>query len=100
MVIVGGEFEVEPERREAFLAAQVDAVRRSRSEPGCLEYIFSADPLEPGRVALFERWETQAALDAHLSAMAATPASDPAPVQPSRFSIMVCDVAGERPLGG
>ena len=28
----------------------------------------SADPIDPGRIVLFERWADQASLDAHLAA--------------------------------
>ncbi len=48
-------------------------MRTSRSEPGCITYVFSADPIEPGRVHLFERWESKEALAAHLAAMRAAP---------------------------
>ena len=68
MVIVGGRFEVNPEERDAFLAERHEIMRTSRGEDGCLEYTFAADPLEADRVILFERWESQAALDAHLAA--------------------------------
>ena len=68
-------------------------MRTSRAEAGCLEYTFSADPLEPGRVVLFERWESQAA---------STPTSAgrrwQTAIAPSSASIVVYDVAGERPL--
>lgn len=99
MVIVAGEFLVEPEERDAFLASRADGMRRSRAEPGCLEYTFSADPLDPGRVLLFERWESQQALDAHLAAMGSAPAATPA-VTPKKSTIKIFDVAGERSLGG
>ena len=68
MVIVGGEFEVDPAQRDAFLAEREAMMRTSRAEDGCLEYTFAADPLADDRVILFERWESQAALDAHLAA--------------------------------
>jgi quinol monooxygenase YgiN len=67
VVIVGGTFEVDPDRREEFLRERHEAMRTSRAEAGCLDYAFSADPIEPGRVLLFERWTTQEALDAHLN---------------------------------
>jgi quinol monooxygenase YgiN len=100
VVIVGGTFEVEAGRREEFLAGRLDAMRKSRAEPGCLDYTLSADPIDPGRVVLFERWVDQEALDAHLSAMVAA-AESPAPgdVRPTAASIMVYDVTGARPLG-
>jgi len=93
VVIVGGWFEVDPVERDAFLAERHEMMRRSRSEDGCLEYTFAADPLEPGRVILFERWESQAALDAHLAALSATTT-----VTPGSAAIMLYDVAGERRL--
>ena len=100
MVIVAGIFEVDPEQREAFLAGRFDRMRTSRAEPGCLEYTFSADPLDPGRVLLYERWATQDDLDAHLAVPAAPSASPAAEVVPRSVSIVIYDVAGERPLGG
>ena len=74
MVIVAGIFEVDPVQRDAFLAGRIDRMHTSRAETGCLEYTFSADPLDPGRVLLFERWARQEDLDAHLAASPARPA--------------------------
>jgi len=99
VVIVGGEFEVEPDERERFLAGRHEMMRTSRLEPGCLEYTFSADPIEPGRVLLFERWQSQDALDAHLAALRARPSSSETDVSPKSASITIYDVAGERSLG-
>ena len=93
MVIVGGEFEVDPVQRDAFITEREAVMRMSRAEDGCLEYTFAADPLADDRVILFERWESQAALDAHLAAMSATTT-----VTPRAASITLYDVAGERPL--
>jgi quinol monooxygenase YgiN len=93
VVIVGGRFEVDPAEREAFLAERYEMMRTSRGEDGCLEYTFAPDPLEPGRVVLFERWESQAALDAHLAAISATTT-----VTPRSASVTVYEVAGERSL--
>jgi quinol monooxygenase YgiN len=93
MIVVGGRFEVDPAHRDAFLAERHELMRRSRSEDGCLEYTFAADPLEPDRVILFERWESQASLDAHLAAISATTS-----VTPRSASVTLYDVAGERPL--
>jgi quinol monooxygenase YgiN len=76
MLIVAGEFRVEPELREEFLRRHETQMRDSRAEAGCIDYVFSADPLEPGRVVLFERWESQEALDAHIGALRARPPSD------------------------
>ena len=79
-MIVAGVFEVDPAQRDEFLRSQAPAMRRSRAEPGCLHYVFSADPVEAGRVYLFERWESKEALAAHLAAMQA--GGRPAPSVP------------------
>jgi quinol monooxygenase YgiN len=99
VVIIGGTFEVEPDQRDEFLAGRLDGMRASRAEPGCLEYTFSADPLDPGRVLLFERWASQQALDDHLSGMRDAPRPADPVVVPKAVTVTVYDVVGERPLG-
>jgi quinol monooxygenase YgiN len=73
VVIVAGYFVVDPSQREQFLSSRADVMRASRSEAGCIAYAFSADPLDPGRVLLFERWESKAALADHLAALRQRP---------------------------
>lgn len=75
-------------------------MRNSRAEAGCLEYTFAADPIDPSRVVLFERWESQEALDAHLAAMRAAPRSSVDEVDPISSSIVIYAISGERRLGG
>lgn len=64
MVIVAGHIVVDPEERDDYLAGCVDVVRQARRAPGCLDFALSADLLEPGRVNIFERWESAAAVEA------------------------------------
>jgi quinol monooxygenase YgiN len=97
MLIVAGHFDVDPADQAAFVAGRVDQMKATRSEPGCLEYAMSADPADPARVLLFERWADQAAFDAHMAAVAAAPRSGgPAP---KGFSVTIYDIAGERAFG-
>jgi quinol monooxygenase YgiN len=98
VVIVGGWFEVDPSERDAFVAGRVEAMVRSRAERGCIEYVIAADPVDPGRAVLFERWESQADLDAHAAAARQAPKSDAPSVTPTAMSIRVYDVTGERSL--
>jgi quinol monooxygenase YgiN len=102
MVIVTGVFECAADERDRFVASRLDRMRSSRAESGCLDYTFSADPLEPTRVLLFERWESQEALNAHLAAMAGEPPTPPADttVTPTSMSITMYDAVNERGLGG
>ncbi len=108
MLIVSGTFEVASEDRQAFLRSREDAMRTSRAEEGCLAYVFAADPIEPGRVILFEQWESDEALGAHIAAMqaarAARPPLDPdAPRPPSvkvlSSSIVKHTISASGPLG-
>ena len=64
MVIVAGHIVLDPEQRDDYLAGCVEVVRQARRAPGCLDFSLSADLLEPGRVNIYERWESQAAVEA------------------------------------
>ena len=99
MVIVGGTFQVDPDQREQFISARAAMMRASRGEPGCLEYTFCADPIDPSRVVLYERWTSQADLDAHLAALRATPPTIEPDIEAISSSITIYDVSGERRLG-
>ncbi|MDF2735853.1 MAG: hypothetical protein K0S97_2477 [Chloroflexota bacterium] len=64
MVIVAGHITVEPEQRASYLAGCVSIVEQARRAAGCLDTAISADLIDPGRVNIFERCESQAALEA------------------------------------
>jgi len=64
MVIVAGHITVEPQQRESYLAGCVSVVEQARGTAGCLDFAITADLIDPGRVNLFERWESQAAVEA------------------------------------
>jgi quinol monooxygenase YgiN len=98
MLIVAGEFRVDPEQREEFLRSRMQSMRVARAEPGCVEYVFSADPLDPGRIVLFERWEDDDALAAHLAAARARPQASGG-VHVISSSVVKYDIAASGPLG-
>lgn len=64
MLIVAGHVVVDPEQRDDYLAGCVEVVRQARRAPGCLDFSLSADLLEPGRVNIYERWESRATVEA------------------------------------
>jgi quinol monooxygenase YgiN len=64
MLIVAGHLIVDPRERESYLVGCRDVVEQARKAPGCLDYAITADLLDPGRINVFERWETQAAVEA------------------------------------
>jgi quinol monooxygenase YgiN len=63
MVIVAGHITVEPQQRESYLAGCVSIVEQARRAAGCLDFAITADLIDPGRVNIFERWESQAAVE-------------------------------------
>ncbi len=56
MPIIAGKIHVAPERRDEHVASMAAFVEATRSEPGCLDFSITADPVEAGRVDLLERW--------------------------------------------
>lgn len=64
MIIIAGKSYVAAEQREAYLASCEDFIRRTRNEPGCLDFYISADSIEDDRVNNFELWASQEQLDA------------------------------------
>jgi quinol monooxygenase YgiN len=97
-VILQGAFLFDPEERDRFVEARIEAMRSSRQEDGCLEYVIAADPLDPERVVLSERWESSDHLQNHLAHQRnATPGVDTGPV-PRNVEITVFEVASSRPL--
>jgi quinol monooxygenase YgiN len=97
MLIVAGHFEVDPANREEFLRERDEVMRRSRAEAGCIAYVFSADPVEPGRVHLFERWESKEALASHLAGIRANPR--PPGVAVLSAEVTQYEIAASGPVG-
>ena len=96
MVIVAGHVTVEPQQRESYLAGCVSVVERARGAAGCLDCAMTADLIDPGRVNIFERWESQAALEAFRGS---GPDNEQRPPMRS-VSVAEYDIAGVRPLFG
>ncbi len=67
MLIVCGHLVLDPADRDAHLVASADAIRLARQAPGCLDFAVSADPVDPARVNVFERWASSDDLDAFRS---------------------------------
>lgn len=97
-VIVQGAFSIDANDRDRFVEASIEAMRRSRAEEGCLEYVIAADPVDPERAVLTERWESMEHLEQHLARPRdAAPSDEPRPA-PRSAEITVFEVASSRPL--
>ncbi len=64
MIIVAGHLTVDPADRESYLAGCTTVVRQARAAPGCLDFAITVDPVDPGRINVYERWESTAAVEA------------------------------------
>lgn len=94
MVIVAGHLVVDPPERQSYLADCVGVVEEARRAPGCLDFAITADLVDPGRIDVFERWESQAAVEAFRG-------SGPSEEQGAAMlsaSVAEYDVADVRPL--
>lgn len=94
MIIVAGHLTVAPEQRESYLAGCVSIVEQARRAPGCLDYAITADLVDSGRIAIFERWESQAAVETFRS----TGPSDEQGAMILAASVAEYDVADVRSL--
>jgi quinol monooxygenase YgiN len=63
MVIVAGHIEVASAERESYLAGCVSLVEAARRAPGCLDFSIAADLAEAGRINIYERWDSQSAVE-------------------------------------
>lgn len=66
MIAIAGTISIPPERRAECIAAIAPLQRATREqEPGCLAYVFSADPVDDGSIAVYELWSDAESLEAH-----------------------------------
>jgi quinol monooxygenase YgiN len=67
MIIVTGSVKAKPDRFDDALAASLEHVRRSRTEPGCISHAVRQDAEDPMTLVFFEEWADDAALTAHFA---------------------------------
>jgi quinol monooxygenase YgiN len=66
MIVIAGTISIPAERRAGCLEASVawqQATRRD--EPGCLAYVFAADPVDDAVISVYELWDGPDNLEAH-----------------------------------
>ncbi len=67
MIIVIGKIEAKPESVSEVLGLSLEHVKRSRTEPGCIEHNVSIDPEDNTKFIFVEYWADMAALMAHFA---------------------------------
>jgi quinol monooxygenase YgiN len=85
-----------PRQRESYLAGCVSVVEQARAAAGCFDFAITADPIDPGRVNVFERWESQEALETFRGS---GPGNEQAAAMLS-VSVAEYDIVDVRPLFG
>ncbi|WP_166354099.1 putative quinol monooxygenase [Phytoactinopolyspora limicola] len=96
MVIVAGHITVEPHQRDSYLAGCVSIVEQARQADGCLDFAISADLHDAGRINIYERWESRAAVEAFRGS---GPSDDQSAAMLSA-SVAEYDIANTRSLTG
>lgn len=94
MVIVAGHLQVDPAERASYVEGCAEVVRLARAAPGCLDFAICADLVDAGRVNVYERWASQADVEAFRG-------SGPSGSQQAALlaaSVAEYDVAGSRSL--
>ena len=65
-IVIAGEVELAAGSRERALEGAQPLIAQALAQPGCRHYAWSASPAHPDRVHVFEEWDSQEELAAHL----------------------------------
>ena len=68
MILVTGYLTIAPEHRATAEAAIATLVPLTEAEEGCITYRYAADLLIPERINIWEQWESDEAMTAHMGA--------------------------------
>jgi len=63
MIVVAGWVRVAADHRDAYLESCRAVVEAGRAAPGCIDFSLSPDLLDPGRINVFEQWESTDAVE-------------------------------------
>lgn len=67
-IIIAGTINLDPDKVDTAMEAAVAMMKATHEEPGNIEYVFSVDPLTPGTIRIFEKWESDGDLALHFEA--------------------------------
>ncbi len=67
MLIIAGEFRMQPGTRDEFFEAVAPMVRDTLTEPGCRAYAFTPDLDDSELIRLWELWDDEEALAGHFA---------------------------------
>ena len=67
MIIVEGSARIPVDAWADAKVAMEAMIKASRDEPGCIEYAYSRDLIDPNVLRIIERWKDKAALVSHFA---------------------------------
>lgn len=67
MIIIYGEFTIDPAARDELIAAAITMQEETAKEAGCLRYVFSTDLARDDVIHVQEHWDNADALGAHMA---------------------------------
>lgn len=56
MLIIAGTLHLDQGDRTGYLAAVADVAVQARQAPGCFDFVQAPDPIDQGRINIYERW--------------------------------------------
>ena len=65
--LIAGTVHIPGGRRDEALAATAALMEETRNQPGCMHYVWSADPTSESRVYVYEYWTSTEHLANHLA---------------------------------
>ncbi len=66
-ILIAGTIDIPNGKREQALAQAAELIGDTRSQKGCVHYVWSADPTSDTRVYVYENWDSTEDLAAHLA---------------------------------
>ncbi|MEP5765715.1 MAG: putative quinol monooxygenase [Halieaceae bacterium] len=66
-ILINGTVTFSPENAAKALQEATQLMADTRSQQGCRHYVWSEDPAQPGTVYVYENWEREEDLAAHLA---------------------------------
>ncbi len=65
MIVIAGSIDLDPDQRDAVLAAGKPFIDGALTQRGCRHYTWTPDPFDAGRIWVYELWDDEEALAAH-----------------------------------
>ncbi len=98
-VLIAGTVTIDADNHDAILGAALEMMAATQREQGCITYVFTPDARNRGVLHIFEKWDSAADLDRHLTTEhMATWRARGEELGVLDRDLFVYEVASERPL--